>query len=136
MKQMVRVTAIRPDGTAVVFLQRQSACSGDCHQCSGCGAVRETLFVTAENPIGAAVGDTVMVETSTATVMKAAVLVYLVPVILFFVGYFAGQMISFLPGILGAVGFVLGILPAILLNHKMTRSHEQTFRIVSFAQEN
>ena len=136
MKQTVRVTAVRSDGTAEVFLQRQSACSGDCHHCGGCGAVRETLFVTAENPIVASVGDVVVGETATATVMKAAVLVYLVPVILFLAGYFAGQALRFLPGLTGAFGFALGLLPAILLNRRMMHRHEKTFRIVSFAQEN
>ena len=38
MEQIVRVREVRPDGMATVIHFRQSACSGDCHQCSGCGA--------------------------------------------------------------------------------------------------
>ena len=135
MKQTVRVTAIPENGIAEVFLERQSACSGDCHRCGGCGAVRETLFVLAEDPIGVSVGDQVVVETSTGTVLKAAVLVYLLPVIFFFAGYFAGAALRFFPGLSGASAAVLGILPAIFLNRRMERKKTQTFRIVSYAQE-
>ena len=51
-------------------------------------------------------------------------------------GYFAGQALGVLPGLTGAFGFALGLLPAILLNRRMMHRHEKTFRIVSFAQEN
>ena len=53
MEQIVRVREARSDGTATVFLQRESACSGDCHKCSGCGAAKETIALDALNPIGA-----------------------------------------------------------------------------------
>ena len=135
MKQTVRITAIPGPGLAEVFLLRQSACSGDCHSCNGCGAVREQLFVIAENPIGASVGDMVIVETETKTVMKAAMLVYLVPLILFFTGYLLGVAIQFLPGMLGVLGLILGAMPAFLLNRKLERKNERTFRITGYAQE-
>ena len=135
MKQTVRVTAIPENGIAEVFLERQSACSGDCHRCGGCGAVRETLFVRAEDPIGVSVGDQVVVETATGTVLKAAVLVYLLPVICFFAGYFTAAAFRFLPGLIGAAAAALGILPAVFLNRRMVRKKTQTFRIVSYAQE-
>ena len=40
MEQLVRVKETYDDGTALVFRIRESACSGDCHKCSGCGAAR------------------------------------------------------------------------------------------------
>ena len=135
MKQTVRIVSIPEPGIAEVFLERESACSGDCHKCSGCGAIRETLFVRAENRIGADVGDHVVVETATHTVMKAVLLVYLVPVVLFFVGYVLGAVLSFLPGLTGALGFALGIIPAVFLNRRMEQKKESTFRITGFAQE-
>ena len=39
MEQLVRVKETYDDGTALVFRIRESACSGDCHKCSGCGAL-------------------------------------------------------------------------------------------------
>ena len=87
MEQLVRVKETYDDGTALVLLVRESACSGDCHKCSGCGAAKETMIVTAENPIRARVGDFVTLTSDTASVMKAVVAVYLLPLVLFFGGY-------------------------------------------------
>ena len=87
MEQLVRVREVHNDGTAVVVHIRESACSGDCHKCSGCGAARETVIFTAGNPIGARPGDLVRVESSTAPVLKAAVVLYVLPLLLFFLGY-------------------------------------------------
>ena len=56
MEQLVRVSKLNDDGTAQVLHERLSACSGDCHKCSGCGAAKETMLLTARNPIGAGVG--------------------------------------------------------------------------------
>lgn len=117
-------------------MERRSACSGDCHQCGGCGAARETITVSAENLIGAGIGDDVIVETATGTVLKAAAVVYLLPIALFFAGYFLGEALRFFPGVMGAGCFALGILPAVWMNRKLTRGREKTFRIVAYAQEN
>ena len=86
MEQLVRVRETHGDGTAAVIHVRESACSGDCHKCSGCGAAKETVIFTADNPIGARPGDLVKVESSTAPVLKAAMVLYVLPLILFFLG--------------------------------------------------
>ena len=57
MEQIVRVKETFPDGSATVLLVRESACSGDCHKCSGCGAAKETMIFTAKNAIGAGPSD-------------------------------------------------------------------------------
>jgi hypothetical protein len=43
MEQIVRVKKVHEDGTVRAVLVRQSACSGDCHKCSGCGAATQTM---------------------------------------------------------------------------------------------
>ena len=86
MEQLVRVVQVFPNGTAKVLRVRESACSGDCHKCSGCGAQQQTLQLTAENPIGARPGETVRLHSSTAAVLKAAAVVYLLPLVLFIGG--------------------------------------------------
>ena len=55
MEQVVRVRETFEDGTALVIHVRESACSGDCHKCSGCGAAKETVLIKAKNPISAGV---------------------------------------------------------------------------------
>ena len=104
MEQTVRVRECRPDGTAQVIHVRESACSGDCRKCSGCGAAKEAVVFTAQNPIGAKVGDLVKVESQTAPVLKAAVVLYVLPLVLFFLGYYLGT----LPGSFGVLGGLAG----------------------------
>lgn len=135
MQQTVQVTRELEPGYAEVFLERQSACSGDCHRCGGCGAVREKLFVRAKNPIGARPGDRVTVETDTKSVLVSALVVYLVPLVLFFAGYFLGAAAGIAPGLLGGLGFALGVVPVLLWNRHLERRRETTFLITGFVQE-
>ena len=88
MEQLVRVVKHNTDGTAQVVLVRESACSGDCHKCSGCGAAKQTLFVTANNPIHAPVGAVVVIRSASGPVLAAATMLYMMPLGLFFLGYF------------------------------------------------
>jgi len=118
--------------TAVVSVRRESACSGDCHKCAGCGAVTQTLQVRADNPIGASPGDRVYFDSSSAVVLWAAVLVYLMPVLGFFVGYFTGVAVGAV-GLMGAAGFLLGWIPALLYNRWVKR-RPPTYTIVAFVE--
>ncbi|MEA4965705.1 MAG: SoxR reducing system RseC family protein [Oscillospiraceae bacterium] len=135
MRQTVEVKRILDTEHAEVFLERESACSGDCHRCGGCGAARQTLFVRAENPIGAQPGDRVTLESDTGVVLGAAMLVYALPILMFFVGYFLGNAVSRLPGLWGGVGFVLGMVPALLWNRRLEKKNTVRFRITGFVQE-
>ena len=133
MEQIVRVHRLRPDGKADIILVRESACSGDCHKCSGCGAQKETMIVTAENPIRAEVGDFVTLSSDTASVMKAVVAVYLVPLVLFFAGYALGYGLGISGGIVGALGFVLGIFFAIWFDRRTAKKGETVYTITGYA---
>ena len=133
MEQIVRVHRLRPDGRADIILVRESACSGDCHKCSGCGAQKETMIVTAENPIRAEVGDFVTLSSDTASVMKAVVAVYLMPLVLFFAGYALGHGLGFSGGWFGALGFVLGIFFAIWFDRRTAKKGETVYTITGYA---
>lgn len=118
--------------TAVVSVRRESSCSGDCHKCAGCGAVTQTLQVRADNPIGACRGDRVYFDSSSAVVLWAAVLVYLMPVLCFFAGYFLGTAVGAV-GLMGTAGFLLGWIPALLYNRWVKR-RPPTYTIVAFVE--
>ena len=92
MEQLVKVKTASPDGTAQVIRIRESACSGDCHKCSGCGAAKETIVFTAENPVNAQPGDLVYVKTQSAPVLMGAAVVYLLPLLLTALIYLAMVM--------------------------------------------
>ena len=133
MENIVRVRRVHPDGRAEVFLVRESACSGDCHKCSGCGAQKETMIVTAENPIGAQVGDLVTLHSDTASVMKAVLAVYLVPLVLFFTGFGLGMAKDWGPGLLGGLGFLLGIAFAVWFDRRTAKKNDTVYTITGYA---
>ena len=122
-------------------MKRQSACGHDCSKCGGgCSElmVSSTVAVIAANSIGAQPGDMVTVESSTGGVLGAAVMVYLVPFLLFFVGYFVAAALG-LPGGgsagVGIAGFAVGILLAVLWDRRVRRQRAISFRITAIAAE-
>ena len=131
-------TQMRKQGTvkavsgevALVSVLRESACSGECHKCAGCGAVKQTFQIRAKNPIGAGIGDSVYVESSSSPVLWAAALVYLIPIVGFFAGYFIGSRFGSV--ILWSVaGFVSGWLPALWYNSYL-KKRPPTYTLVAF----
>ena len=121
MEQTVLVKRVLEDGSAEVLRVRESACSGDCHKCSGCGSSQQTMVIRAENPIGARVGDWVVIEAKSGEVLKAAVMLYIVPLVLFIAGYLLGEHL-WQSGILFALaGLLIGLVLVKLLDRHMTK---------------
>lgn len=135
MEQLVRVQKRNDDGTAQVVHLRQSACSGDCHKCSGCGAAQETLVLTAKNPIGAKPGDLVVIQSGSGPVLAAAAVLYIVPLILFFLGYALGAALWQRGGLVGCVAFLLGVGIAAVYD-RYTEKHKKTiYTITGFGKQ-
>ena len=135
MEQTVRVRRVHGDGTATVVHVRQSACSGDCHKCSGCGAATEQILLEAVNAIGAEAGDFVKIESASAPVLKAAAVMYLVPMVLFFLGYLIGMAAWDRGGLGGCLAFVIGIASAVFYDRRVLRKEKTLYTITAFAGE-
>ena len=133
MEQLVRVRETHGDGTAAVIHVRESACSGDCHKCSGCGAAKETVIFTADNPIGARPGDLVKVDSSTAPLLKAAMVLYVLPLILFFLGYWLGTLPGNFGAFGGGLGFVLGVTIVIAYDRLVAKKADLRYTITAVA---
>ncbi len=133
MQQLVRVRKVHEDGTATVMHIRESACSGDCHKCSGCGAAKETILLDAKNPIGAKPGDLVTVESETGPVLKAAMVMYMVPMVLFFAGYAIGDVLAGMGALFGCVFFAVSIGLAVVYDRKVVRKQNTGYTITGFA---
>ena len=131
MEQLVKVCNCNDDGTAQVLYLRQSACSGDCHKCSGCGAVEQKLLITAQNPIGAKPGEKVRLRSDSGPVLLGAAILYLMPVAMFMTGYlllYAHQL-----GVLGGlVGFLTGVLLAVVYDRKVAKKKKPQYTIVGY----
>ena len=130
MEQKVMVRKILPDGTAQVVLLRESACSGDCHKCSGCGAAKETITFTAADPIGVKPGDVVNVKSDTAPVLRGAAVLYVLPLVLFLVGYLVTMS-----GWGGCAGFLLGIGAVIVYDRLVAKKEQIQYTITGYARK-
>ena len=131
MQQLVKVIRCDPNGTAQVACIRQSACSGDCHKCSGCGAVEQTMIFTARNLIGAKPGELVIVESETGPVLKAAAVLYMMPLIVFIAGYLVGMQWG-LGGLIGALAFALSILLVVLYDRLVMKKKNTVYTIIGY----
>ena len=135
MDQIVRVKQIYEDGTAQVICIRESACSGDCHKCSGCGAAKEAILLTAENPIGAGVGDFVNIRSETGPVLKAAAVLYMLPLVLFFAGYALAAALDQSGALFGALAFVLSIVLIVVYDRRMAKKENTIYTITGYAAD-
>ena len=67
------------ENKATVLVKRVSACGENCANCHGaCEAT--TATTVAENTVGACVGDVVKIESESSAVIRAALVLYMVPV--------------------------------------------------------
>lgn len=118
-------------GIAEILVIKTAACGGGaCASCGGCES--KPMTIKMHNTLGAAVGDTVAIETKASTVVKNALVAYLVPLAGLILGVLIAGMIFgtdgsadgkiFLAAILGtAVGY--GALK--LIDHFVFSKSEQ-----------
>lgn len=105
------------EGVAIVEVSRKSACEG-CHaaadgECSACVSFGDKKTTArADNSIGAKVGDRVVLETNSGTVILYAAAVFLFPLVLGIAGYFALGALNFAaaPYIGALCGFALAFV--------------------------
>ena len=134
MEQTVKVRRNLENNMAEVICIRESACSGDCHKCGGCGAQQETMLLTVHNPIGAKAGDLVVIESATGPVLKAAAMLYILPVVLFLAGYLLGEHLWAKGPLMGIGGIVLGLLLVKLYDRHLQRKKEPIYTITRYAR--
>ena len=122
MRKKATVDRLLPQNRVELLVRRESACSGDCHKCGGCGGVEQVLRVTARDPIGVQKGDIVYVQSDSGVVLKGAVLIYLLPLLLFLGGYLAAASLGSWAFAVGGAGFVLGWIPALLYDRHVKKN--------------
>lgn len=132
MTQIATVERLLAGDYAVISVPRKSACGHDCEECAGCGVTGAAVQARAANPIGAKPGQKVVVQSDTQKMLGIVALVYLTPVVLFLVGYFATIALASAPirYLFGGIGFVLGILIAVAYDRRLRRQGGLRFTIV------
>jgi sigma-E factor negative regulatory protein RseC len=132
MSQNAIVIKIIKDGVAEVSLLRQT----DCKNCDNCGVCSQKpgseLLALASNEVGAKAGDIVEVDSTAGNSIGIAVIVYVVPCVCLLLGYFLGQALGLSElacvGV-GALGVLVGFLPALVLNRVITKRKQPEFVI-------
>lgn len=132
MTQIATIERILDATHAEISVPRKSACGHDCEECAGCGVTGTAVHAKAINNIGAKPGQKVVVESSTQSLLGIVFLVYMVPIVLFLLGYFLSAPIQSVPVRYGvaAASFVLGIVLATLYDRRIKQRGGLKFNIV------
>ena len=140
MTQNAVVTEVVGD-RARIQVKRVSACAHDCERCGGgCGEMMKSapVSVLAKNPLGAKPGDRVVVASDTGSILGVAALVYLFPILLFFIGYFVAGGCGVSEGTaLGAGGvcFLLSGVGIMYLERRVRERKRNLFTIVEICKD-
>lgn len=132
MTQVATIEKLLDADHAEIAVARQSACAHDCAECAGCGSTGASVYARASNPIGAQPGQKVVVESSTKNMMGIILLVYMVPVVLFLLGYFLTMPFfsTTIQYVVAVVAFGLGLIPAVVYDRRLRRRGGMDFTIV------
>ena len=133
MTQDAIVTKLLPNSMAEVVVTRQTACGGNCGSCEAC-MFQSELKAVARNRIQARPGQRVVIESQTSKVFSAVFLVYIVPIVLFLLGYFLAYILGASEGICILVSFLSLVLSAVLLvqfHRRFSKDREIVYDIIS-----
>ena len=133
MTQIATVERILDAHHAEISVPRKSACGHDCEECAGCGVSGAAVHARAKNPIGAAPGQKVVVESSTKKMLGIVTLAYAVPVLLFLLGYLGAMAVSGSVAVhytAAVIGFIAGILIAVGYDRRLRKQGGLAFTIV------
>lgn len=131
---MTQIATVEKDlggGYAEVSVPRKSACGHDCEECAGCGMTGAAIKARARNDIGAQPGDKVVVESSTKKIFGVVALVYVLPVVLFLLGYFLSEGLA--EGMRYAIAvatFVVSFIPCVLYDRHARKRELLTYQIM------
>lgn len=100
---------------ALISVERTTSCGGSCANCAGNCKIADNS-IEADNTLGAKTGEFVVIETETKSVLKSAFLVYIVPIVLLCLGYFAAECAGYKENISMICGFLLFLLTFLCLH--------------------
>ena len=133
MTQDAVVTRILPDGMAEVAVQRGTACGGNCGSCESC-IFQNEIKTEAKNKVSALPGQKVIIESKSSKVYGAMFFVYVLPFVLFFIGYAiaaslgAGETLCM---VISFICFAIGVTIMIVTQRAKKKEDQISFDIIS-----
>ena len=128
MTQEAIVIRSLPNRMAEVLVKRPTACGGSCGSCESC-IYQAELKAVARNLIDARPGQKVTISTKSSTVFSAALLVYILPLVFFVLGFVIANALGASEGLSILVSF-LCLVPAALI---VIRFHKRTMKKNQFS---
>lgn len=68
-------------------------------------------------------------------VLKAAAVLYLIPMVLFFLGYFVGDALWGMGTLVGCLSFAAGIILAVVYDRRIGKSDQTGYTITGFVEK-
>jgi positive regulator of sigma E activity len=119
---------------AEVVVTRSTACGSNCGNCESC-IFQNEIKTVAKNLINAGIGQRVIIESKSSRIYGAALMVYILPMVLALFGYFlayalgAGEGLSILSSF---IGLGLGAVILVVTQRKKMAKDPITFDIIAF----
>ena len=133
MTQDAIVTKLLPNAMAEVVVTRSTACGSNYGSCESC-IFQSELKAVAKNTINARPGQRVVIESRTSKVFRAAAWVYVMPLLLFVLGFALASLLGASEGISILVSFLFLVLAAVLLvrvHRRQPADRQIQFEIIS-----
>lgn len=127
-----KVTKINNDKVTVTF-KRGAGC-GSCKACSE-GQNQNEMEIVAYNDCNAKLGDTVAVSIETAFMLKATVIMYVMPLITMVLGFLIGSLVSELVSFITGLVFLAITYLVIRKNDYKFQNRNFTAKAVEIVQE-
>lgn len=132
---------VEEKGATVMIRTRKKSSCDSCATKSSCHNIGDSeMLIEARNAVGAHVGDQVVFAVGASDIIKAGVLLYLVPVLSFILGivlgpsvgerYFPAANPDLVSGVLGAVLLVAAFLGLKLYGRHLARSKSHMPRVL------
>lgn len=119
---------------AEVVVTRSTACGSNCGNCESC-IFQSEIKTVARNLINAGPGQRVVIESKSSRIYGAALMVYILPMVLALLGYFVAYGFGAAEGlcIVGCfLGLALGAVILVVTQRKKMVKDPITFDIVEF----
>ena len=123
-----------PNNMAEVVVTRTTACGSNCGNCESC-IFQSEIKTVARNLINAGPGQRVLIESKSSRIFGAALMVYILPMVLALVGYFAaysggaGEGLCILSSF---IGLGLGAVLLVVTQRRKMAKDPITFDIIDF----
>ena len=136
MTQDAVVTRLIDDDMAEIVVTRGTACGSNCGNCESC-IFDDKVKASARNLINARPGQKVIISSKSSRVYSAAILVYVIPMVLMVLGYAVAHAAGASEGIcilVSFAGLIVGAAITVASHKKWKEKNPITFDIINFAE--